>query len=331
MISDSLREALSVHYEFVDLANIITLDSGFRCLNLAFTSGSSRFFLKQYREKEAHRMQEAKRAEQWFSDHGVPIILPIKTKEGETVIRCEEHWYSVFPFVEGAPSHPQDLTPHHVASLGLLHGKLHRLGSQADASTYSDFRFWDREAFYRDVQLIEAYVQEHPLSSQEEVLALEHVRVQEQFLRHADQGPKMFGLPFTHLLVDDFIYTNVFFDEQGNIKRVYDIERTGMGPRAYDLARSLFITCFDDGWDEKNFEFARIYVKAYQTVYPITRAEFRQGVELYTYYFMYLLWIEKAILLKGSIRHRLLIHPSCARLEHFLGDREELVRQIFVV
>ncbi len=331
MIPAHVREVLQTNFGLSGFTDEQVLAGGFRCLNISFSSLGQTFFIKQYREKRGEKMKEVKRAEQWFFLQGIPIILPLVSKLGEAVFFSEGYWYSVYPFVKGLQSSARELTPHHVASLGIMHARLHTFGSQADPTGYSRFSFWDREVFLRDVNEIERIVAVEPPKTVAEVQALENIRLQMEFLKSNTQRPEDFGLPFNHLLIDDFIYTNVFFDEEGTVKQVFDLERTGMGPRAYDLVRSLFITCFDDGWHEKNFEFARTYLKAYQTVYPIGLEEFRTGIQMYTTHFMHMTWLESAILLGKSDRHQALVGSANARLHHLLGNLEEIVEQMFVV
>ncbi len=330
MILPEVSAILASEFNVMNITNVQKLTGGFRCLNVSFEACGAKYFLKQYRETKNEHIKEVKRAEQWFAQQGVPIILPLTSTNRQTAFFCEGHWYSLFPFINGKQLSPRDLTPHHVASLGKMHATLHRLSSLIDEQTYAPFPFWDREAFLHDVDAIEACVEAEGVQSEDCRLALENIRRQAMFVREKDHQPSDFGLPFTHLLLDDFIYTNVFFHDEGSIFRVYDLERTGIGPRAYDLARSLFISCFDDGWDEKNFEFARIYLKAYQTLYPISQEEFTGGIRMYATRFMYMSWLEMAIIVKKSARHGALIRPANARLHHFLGDIDALAHRMFV-
>src|SRR3989339_1119826 len=260
MISPSLRTILQQEFGLVQLLDEHVLDGGFRCLNISFSSDGIRYFLKQYREKRDEHMQQVKQAEQWFALRGIPLVLPVTCRSGDRAFFCEGYWYSLYPFVQGVQLTASDLTPHHVASLGIMHARLHTFGSQASPSDYGPFTFWDREAFFRDVKDIEHMVLTTPPRTDSERQALENIRLQARYLQNDTKRPEDFNLPFNHLLIDDFIYTNVFFDEEGSVKQVFDLERTGFGPRAHDLVRSLFITCFDDGWYEKNFEFARTYL-----------------------------------------------------------------------
>lgn len=325
-----LQPHISKFFGIENITQVKDVADGYRCLNIEFENRGKKYFLKRYREGLYNSVDEVKRSEQLFFMQGVPVILPLLDCNSDPAFFFEDAWYSLFPFIDGNVLPASFLTPHHIASLGIMHAKLHQIGNQIDRVRFSNFSFWDRDVFLHEVEQVEQEINPDLLENKEEQLAFENLELQAKFVRSSNKLPVDFNLANDCLLHGDFIYTNIFFDEDGNIQHVYDFERTGIGPRAYDLARSIFISCFDDGWNEKNFEFARTYLKAYQTIYPIEREEFRVGVMMYVTHFMHMSWLETIVLLGKSTRHYPLVKPANEKLHHFLGDLDEVVAQIFL-
>ena len=327
---DRIHPCLFEHFGISDMIDVQLVLGGYRCQNIAFTCAGKRFFLKQYRGVPYNSTHEVKQAEVFFASRGIPAIMPIIGHDGQSAFLFEDAWYSLFPFVEGRVLKPSELTPHHLASMGKMLGMLHRIGETADLNAFSRFSFWDRQAFLADVERVKREIDPAHLNTTAKRLAYENLMLQAGYVQRTPQEPADFHLPYNTLLHGDYIYTNMFFHEDGSIRDLYDFERAGIGPRAHELVRSILISCFDDGWNEKNFEFARVYLKAYQTVYPISRDEFEQGVRMYTTHFMHMSWIEVEVLLGGSELHGALVGPANARMHHFLGDLQDIIQRIFV-
>jgi Ser/Thr protein kinase RdoA (MazF antagonist) len=326
----NLLPILTEHFGIEHMDDLTKVAGGFRCHNVSFDDRGITYFLKQYREIVHNTVAQVKRAEQMFHDEGIPIILPLKTVKGDPAFLNDGLWYSLFPFVYRVQTSASDLGVEHVTELGIMHARLHRIGKRTDFFMFSPFGFWNTTAFMSEAREVLEYCRSMTFSTDEQRMAFENIRRQKEFVDRFGQSPDFFSLPNDHLLHGDFIYTNVFFSDDGRVEWVYDVERAGMGPRAYDLARSIFITCFDDGWHEKNYEFARTYLKAYQCHYPIGRDELAQGMRMYIMHFMHMSWMERKVLLEGSFEHERLVVRAYDRMRHFLHDPETIINDIFV-
>ena len=328
---DELNDVLAEQFDLPSVSNFVEVKKGLICRNFSFQSGERKFFLKLYTRNTEETIHAIKEAEIYFAEQGIPIVLPVVTRSGAYAFEFLGKWFSLFPFVDTPTPEASELTDVTMVSMGKMLAALHLAGKQAQLESFATFRFWDRDAFFADAEKIQAIEATHAPENTSEELAFANIRSQREYLEQTSQRqPEDFGLPFDHLLHGDFIYTNTFVDTSGEVLMTYDLEKAGVGPRAYELARSMFISCFDDGWNEKNFEFARLFLSAYQTVYPISREEFVKGVHMYVTHFMHMSWLESKIILEKSVPHYRLIEPAFKRMGHFRGDLDWLVDQLFV-
>jgi len=158
---------------------------------------------------------------------------------------------------------------------------------------------------------------------------LEVLRLKSRMVERNDAHVDDFGLAFDCLLHGDFIYQNVFVDGRGEITHLFDFEKTCVGPAAYELARSLFLNCFDDGWDDCNFEHGRDFLRAYRSERPISFDEFYAGARMYAISLFHMTWIEARSILYRNDDSAPLYERHATRVEMLSGDLRPLCERLF--
>jgi len=326
-----LQEPLKEFFRLGEILECSIVRAGHMCHNYAIATATKRYFLKQYRPQSQPSVLEVKEAETFFAKQGFPVILPLKTNLGEVVFEIEGSWFSLFPFVEGHAPRASELTKPMIKSLATMLARMHRAGIQDKPLHYAPIRLWKREDFFESLHRLESFLLMQESVTPMQQFALNSLRIQAEYLDEHREIPEDFSLRFDCLLHGDFIYTNVFFDAGGEINAIYDFERTGIGPRAYELARSLFLTCFDDGWEKKNHAFAGLFLKAYLEQFPLEYDEFLQGARMYAQHFMHMTWLESKVILESSGSHIALLIPARRRTVRFEEGIEAIIEKIWPI
>jgi len=297
--------------------------------NLRVETEAGTYFLKQYRNRLSTTVHEIKRAEAYFAAEGLPVILPIDDRFGRSAFWFEGNWFSLFPFVDGTSPAYGSLSSSEVRSLGRMLADLHRAGTRYPRNLISPIRLWDKESFR--VEIVEL---QQELLSRPALDAVEQ-RVFSTLLRKAELveknalTPTDFALPFDCLLHGDFIYQNTFVSGQGKIEHIFDLEKACVGPRAYELARSLLVCCFDDGWADGNVANGREFLDAYRLVFPIGYEEFEAGMRMYATNLFHMTWIEARFVLFNNDESMPIYERHARRVDALGGDIVALCRRLY--
>lgn len=324
-----LESELDRHYGLGSLVEYSSTRKGYLCRNYVLRTVSDRFFLKQYRTQDEASVLNMKDTETFFATHGFPVILPLKTKNGNTLMALDGFWYSLFPFVEGYAPRASELTEQMIVSMATTLARMHLVGTQEKPPHRTGMRLWKREDFFRSLHELEIFLVSQSTVSPMQKFALNSLRIQEEYLQDHHETPEDFSLPHNCLLHGDFIYTNLFFSPDGTIEWMFDFERTGVGPRAYELARSIFLTCFDDGWEPRNWALASLFLKTYRDGFAITHEEYLIGARMYAQHFMHMTWLETKVILESSGPHIALLLPARRRTVRFEEGIDEIVAKIW--
>lgn len=311
-----------------DVTGFERMEGGYLCQNFRVETQTGTYFLKQYRNRISSQIHEIKEAEQFFASQGIPVILPLQDVFGRSVFLADRNWFSLFPFINQKPPAFGSLNEELLSSLGSMLGRIHQAGKRIDHEHFQPLRLGDKSRFM--IELVEL---RHELESREERTELEErmralLETKLTWVNAHETNTFDQELPFDTLLHGDFLYQNVFTDSKGAVTHVYDWEKTCNGPRAFELARSLIINAFDDGWESKNFQLARAFLQAYREINPIDISEIIQGIRIYTAELMQMTWLEGKYIIHG-IDTQLPIYQRHANRVEWLGEHlEEFCQRI---
>lgn len=327
-----LREQLSYWYDLDDILRIEPATGSLLCENFIVETASGKYFLKQYRAQISRWVHEIKLAERYFAEHDIPVILPTPDRDGRPSFWFDQNWYSVFPYVQGIQKTSAELTPDDLTTMGEMLGKIHRVGEAMPPVERQDMpliKLWDRGLF--ELQFPELY---RCVSSIKEPdafdrLTLETMRRKREFVSQNTLTPVDLHLTSDCLLHGDFHQGNLFFNERGQITHVFDFEKTAIGPRAFELARSILISAFDNGLSDEYMDRARFFLKAYRDVFPIPFDECAKGVKAYLIYTAHQLWIESKRYFKGKRQFDLIYFNHAERVAHLQDDWEAFTHRLY--
>ena len=216
-----------------------------------------------------------------------------------------------------------------IASLGSTLADIHLAGRDVRRRTLQTRWMWDRDAFeLEEAELRHALGRRGTLNPLEARMSAQ-LEKKAKFVRENQLIPYDFPVAYDHLLHGDFIYPNVFLGPDGEVSHVFDFERASMGPRSFELARSLLINCCDDGLDVRNIEQARVFLAAYRERYPISFDEFMTGMQMFMISCFHATWLEGNYLLYGLQSHVALFESNARRIEILGADPVPFCREVW--
>ncbi len=325
MLSIMLKEL----YDFSSINNFKSFSGGYTTENFSFSCEKNHYFLKRYNTTSTERIHDITVALERFSAGGIPVIIPVRDNQGESAFFFEDAWWGVFPFIEGTVCSSKDLTTNQASLLGNMLGKIHKIGLTCNKEDVQPITLWNKGVFTSDKLALE-YVYQHEANKQEaETTAIQNLRLQEDFILNNPNSVAELRPENNCLIHGDFTHNNVFFTQDGRVQSVYDLDKTCVAPRGYEVARSILITCFDHGWDEKSFKLSDAFLRSYLAISPMSFEEFSHGFNIYVTHFMHTTWLEKKVILYKSKRHEPFIYSSHIRLTHLLSDYGTLAKRLY--
>lgn len=313
-----------------DIEFVGCVAQGYLSQNAILRNGKTAFFLKQYRMADPERVQEIHRAKFIFAERGIPIILPIPAVSNQSFFECEGRLYALFPFVEGRMIRRSDHSQPALASAGEMLARIHLLSCDAVPQIVREqMRAWDPERFFAGVELIRERLRRIQVPSSFDELALKAIGIKMQIVQQSKTRLEDVGLKNDHLIHGDYHGQNIFFDNADQVKWVFDLEKTELAPRSYELVRSMDFLCFANQYEAQNINDAKTYFRAYTNAYPITLDELLRGVRLYFLKKAHSLWVESEHYLHDNQRVDCFLESEVKMLEYYAEHAEGLIRRVF--
>ncbi len=288
---------------------------GFLSENYFLSDGEDRFFLKKYRFDKPNRIIEIHASKKYFSNGGIPVILPISFLDGKTFFEHDHTYYALFPFIEGRHIERGELSDTAIISLGKMLGKIHLLGKNSKLVIEDYFTIEDKEKIFKKIEDITKKISEVDTLSEFDKTANENIQIKKELLLKNTINFESLGLQSDHLIHGDYLEHNVLFDEHDNVKWVFDFEKTGYSPRTYELFRSMCYGFLSSGVTNINIDNARKYIDAYASVYPISYDEIKKGLQLFYVKSINGFWVESEHYLKDN-----------TRVDHFLFEDHKRIK-----
>jgi homoserine kinase type II len=302
---------------------------GYLSDNFAVGNENKKYFLRQYRAKYTRPEIEAiHRVKKFFAENDIPIISPLKTNNGETFFGFEDRFYALFPFVEEKNIRAKDLSLKSIKSIAKILAKIHLLSKDGFPNITDDRRStFDKEKCLCLGEKLLEIVKKKKKKDEFDNKAIEVIKFKLNLIKSNAITSDSLSLSFSHLIHGDFHELNLFYDKEGEVKYVYDLEKATVAPRAYEIARALDFICLTD-FKDKNFEKARKFIKAYRLIYPITDGEFRKGYLFYEMKRIHNFWIEEAHYLDNNKRTDVFYLPNYKKLIYYSKNLDKVADKI---
>lgn len=308
------------------------IQNGVSSKNWKVETSEGYFFLKKHSVLGAKRIDSIEKVENFFSSHGIPIVLPVETKEGGFHVVYKGDMYVLYPFIVGRNVEIGKLSEKISANMGEMLARIHLLTKEgirevyADVSTYFTPRLPEEQI--EEINRFLSKIPQGRSKTEYDYVAEEGLRLKKNMvLRYATEIRQLSSEKF-NLGHGDYHPLNVFFTEDGDISAIFDLDMAGPMPRVYELVRSIMISCFERGYAEERFSQAVAFVRAYFKKYPFKKEDFRKAMR--RYFFKTLsVWREQAHYEEGDFRTDAKYPLSLGNITYLEAHWEELIERLY--
>ena len=324
LISNRLLNFITDSYKIKIRDCFSRVEGGYSSDNFVISSQDKKYFLKRYYKKcDQARIQDIHRAKEFFATSGIPIIRPLITRKGESYFKFGERFYALFPYIDRQLNRKNSMEM--IRSLAEMQAKIHQAGKPGQPKVHQrELTTWNKSLAKNKGWAILEIIESRRQFDQFDKTAKEFVRFKIEQITRNKIMPQAIELPFDHLIHGDFHDQNVFYNENGGVEYVFDLEKTVYAPRAYELSRAIDYICLDD------FDIAKagIYLGAYRKLYPISDKEFFRGFQFYFLKGIHTFWIEENHYLENDRRADELYAGDIKRTRYFEKNLSRLVAEI---
>lgn len=320
-IKRHLNQRYGLHIEKISLAK-----GGYLSDNYIAEGRDGKYFVKTYRSKyDLQDIKNIHKVKQYFCQNNIPVIMPLKTQAGETFSELRGKYYAIFPFVSAKTLTPAKAPMKAVRSMAGMQANIHLLSRhQLPKIHETTVSVWHKtRALSKGRKIVNILAGiKNPDKFDKTAMKLVPWKMTE--IKRSRVTPSSIGLKNDHLVHGDYHGLNLFFDDNDEVSHVYDLEKTVLAPRSYELVRAMDYICLDDF----DFRKAGEYLRAYREVYPISDSEFRKGFLFYATKGVFTFWIEEAHYLENNSRTDVFYENDNTHTKYYHEHFEEMVNQI---
>ena len=297
---EKLKEILTSQYGFEHDFYIKKFDAGFLSDNYIIEFKDKKFFLKGYRFKDKANVSEVHAVKFFFASKGIPVILPVKTKVGDTIFSLDDKHYALFPFVVGIHYNRGTIPRPIGKALGEFLARMHQVGKEYDFPVKAGFKSKSKATVIFRIKEILNIIESKHKRDAFDTLAFETLSLKLELVNRDSRPVEEFICEPLILLQGDFHEQNIFFDGAGAITCIFDFEKAQMGPRSFELWRSANYMFLNGYFSEGRINDVIAYISAYNAVNPISKDELARGLEIYYQKCIHSVWVEQEHYLKNN-------------------------------
>ncbi len=235
-------------------------------------------------------------------------------------------FYSLFPYIEARQLERGELTDIEIASMGRMLGRIHLAGKDASLQVEKEgFKPWDETAFRKAAQSYLEHIAQILEPTGYDQLAKENLELKLSLVGEDMRQYQEFDLAKDHFIHGDYLHHNLFFDKKGEVSHVFDLEKSQYASRSYELIRSLLYSIMDPDMTDESLRRARLYLSAYQEMYPINLDEIEKGMEIFFLKSIRGLWMEKELYTLNNRRPEQFLGHEIARTNFLSVNRHDLI------
>lgn len=300
---EKIREIVAPYGVRVIDVELIT--KGFLSENFKVVCEEGVFFLKQYRAAlDEKRVMDIHASKNFFAQQGLPAVMPLANEAGAYYIFHEGKFYSLFPFVSGNTYPDQHCSVRELESLARMLARAHSAGAAAPAN------YIEKKFQRKNIGEAIAYGNTIVAAIQEEMARTGGTDFDSIALQIAQKKISLLAAwPYPELQERDYVLAhhdlhagNVFFDEDGEVRHVFDFELSQYEPAAFDVVRTMTIVCMDYGSAEEKWARVAAFLRAYREVRELSDEELLYGVLEFVRYRTTSFWVEEEHYLKQNAR-----------------------------
>ncbi|MDP2684702.1 MAG: phosphotransferase [bacterium] len=329
IISEVLKNIRKL-YSVAEKAKLFAkVENGYLSQNFILQNNDNKLFLKQYRFDDLKKIKEIHQTKFFFANGNIPVILPIQNKKGDFIFEQGKKFYSLFPFVEGRIIQRVGRSRKAFKSAGQMLAKIHTLTKNGHPDIIHNYaKGWKKEEFLSEAKTIKQRIEATLVKTDFDKLALDTLEHKLKLVSENNLRYEKFNLCNDHIIHGDYHGQNIFYDENDEVKYVFDIEKTKISPRVLEIARSMDFMCFSNNYEAKNFEDANTYLAAYNNIYPISKGNLIQGIKAYYLKKAHSLWIEREHYININLRVDCFLEGELLMLKYYSQNFDEFVGKL---
>lgn len=280
---------------------------GFLSENYILKNKERKFFLKKYRPFGLDRLKETHRVKKFFNKNGIPVIMPIPSKTGETFFKWANDYFSLFPFVDERQVKVNKINNNELESCAELLAKIHLLSKEKCPKLVNERGLlWDTKISLEKSKVILDFIKKKKAKAIFDKEIEKYLLYKIKLINKNKINYKDLKLKSDHIIHGDFHEENLFFDKDGNIVGIFDWEKANKYPRVLEIVRAMWFLCFYDGYSEKRFKRAQIFLRKYNEIYPLNKSELERGLKAWYLNQLHSMWVLDEIYLKNNKRVKVL-------------------------
>lgn len=329
MITEDKIAKICSEYGIGEHISVNKIPQGVLNDNYVLETTAGKYFIKSIREKAKEKLKTIYGVESFMKNRGIPAVAMLKNKSGEIFVAGETEVYTLYTFIEGDKS--GKYSDQDYGNMGEMLGKIHLAGS-GGISEIPDLKQFKRPA---DEVILER------LKGHRDYITGKNNQdnIDKQFLDSIDfklstaQKVKPNDLPNDTLIHGDYHPDNLLINkETREIIGVCDWEKSEFGPRAYELARSLLYSCFEEEYKlDQGLNNAELFLRGYLSVYPMDIEEIMDGLKMRVHRMALSAWLEEKYYKEHDSRaNRLVKHEMNLVDDAVNGKLMEKIREIIL-
>lgn len=241
-------------YGKMDVLEFLPLSLGISNSNFKVITSNETLLLKISNDKNRAQLEDEQKILHYLASRYEYSLTPMLTLDGELVYQDGTYFGVVYPFIEGIPPGPSDLTCN---LIGQALGKLHAIEKHPAMETLRSHE----DVGYDAGQIINYTELAHCPGDFKKMFDECFPDQLQNYLTHPHRLNVIHG---------DLYYDNtLFFHEE--VAAVLDFEQGGIGPILLDLGISISGTCLEKG--RVITPLIRSYLAGYEKIMPLTARE----------------------------------------------------------
>ena len=320
MTNDIQNKIIAIYNLSIPIT-ITKIEKGFSSINYKIETQDQVFFLKKHRASGTKRIETIEKAEQFFADNNIPVVSPVKNITGDLHVVIDNTYYVIYPFVSGISYELGNIPKNILGNMGAKLAEVHLLTKDGIVGEYSEdkqFKLPNKENVLSEIENLLNII--NPKNDFDNKV-LEGLNLKKQLIKEYDIGEEKFVLKDRHLCLGDYYPDNIFFDENGDILYIFDLDMAGSAPRLFELIRSCMLSCFWYKMNDENIEKAKVFIGEYYKRYPFDLNDFEDTLELFYVKSIYAIWREKAYYIENDNRTNSIYIPSLETIIYLRDNR----------
>ncbi len=308
-------QAVCTAFDIGTLEKYERLAEGVLNLNYKLYTNHGTYFTKGIRSKKQDSIHLVAKIERLMKDASVPAVAMMSTRTGDLFADIDGQRFTLYPFVESDRSHSYSEEDYH--RMGKELARIHKVTAESVPSDL-DLKSIKNNDIQETSEILKSFKERiliKDIQDETDALFLKYINLKLGILDALKDSLEIFDHK-SHILHGDYHSGNLLIDKDSReIVGICDWEKTELGSRAYEVARSAIL--FFEDLETEIGQF-RAFIQGYQSQYPISRQELIDGFTFRAKAMVKSKWMEDLYYNNGDTRSNHFVEKDIERLQFFM-------------